>query len=280
MDRLDLQISDLKTLRPFDSSNKISNAFGVFYHLDKEYSKRYNGKKMLLKYDNDKQSIKEKTINLENLYNSKLYDVKELVIPEKLAYIENKCIGYILPLIEGVNLGDYLYDDKININDKLKHLKQLCLLVDKVHKIKTKYGNFIFTDLHPGNFVIDNEDNSLKAIDLDSGTFHKDKVFSKKYLIDKNCNITANKNIDLLMLNTIVINFIAKTRIDLFNDEQKNKYYDYLQSIGISKKIINYFKAVSSDYLKNVNPLTYLDELSSNKNIAKANIMLYNLRKQ
>ena len=107
-------------------------------------------------YDTNSKRFSNKlyTIN-ELIENRNLIDIDDLVFPTKLISINNEIIGYKMPYIDNINLEDVIKSKEFSNEEKIKYLKELGKLLEKVEEVN-KYQNikFYLNDIHENNFVL------------------------------------------------------------------------------------------------------------------------------
>ena len=97
-------------------------------------------------------------------------DFKELVLPNKLVRVENEPSGYLMNYIKtNTNIGILLKNITISFTDKKFLLMEIANILKKIEDNELlKKINFHLGDIHEYNFIYDNKENMIKAIDIDS----------------------------------------------------------------------------------------------------------------
>lgn len=271
--------SQFEKLKKFNPGNDIVNVESELFIIG---AKKSEEKKLLKKIDKiDKgEYMEKKLVNINTLmfYKNLFDDLPELVIPEKLAIIAGQVVGYTMPFIyPNTNLQTILRSSDIPIEDKIKYLKKIGSLLDRMDNIKNFPHEFRLGDLHEANFIIDKNDN-LHVVDLDSSYISNNKCFTSKYLflnpllldflykykIDEDRDIIPSKNTDIYCYIMIILNTLA--RYDMFNLSiiQFYNYINYLEEIGINKDLLFCIEKIYHSG-NNENPLCYLDEIPIKK---------------
>lgn len=206
-------------------------------------------------------------------------------IPELLlfkSYILNpeneELVGILMNRIYGKTLKDYL--DTASFSDKIRILKKLGILLEKIALIKKQEHilvNFAIGDLHEHNILVDEKTEEITLIDTDGCTL-EDIISShskylrhlprenlpsnlrKKYPINTFKNIQCDENTDLYCYCAMILKYLfnytitSKNRQSFFNDLEKGLM------LGLPKNLLNAFKTL---YLpeKNINPYPFLDDI-------------------
>lgn len=219
------------------------------------------------------------TIN-ELIDNSKIIDNNYLLLPTKLAIVDDQVIGYIMPYIENKNLATLLNNSKIDNDDKLYYLKQIGLIIEDVNDISNFHIPLHIGDIHEGNFIVGDKDNQVYVTDTDSFKIKNNLPYASKYLAT---NVVINSeeylrhkypvneeglhipdyNSDLLCYITMILNTISKTQIHKLPIEEYYTYLSYLSDIGFGPDIITCFEYIYYN-IDNISPLPYFDQIPKN----------------
>ena len=134
------------------------------------------------------------TLEMLNAYRAIL--PRNFVIPEALVTVEKNIKGFIMPYIKGVTLEAYLADAKVPLNDKIKYLKQIGSILDKLEHIRQEAGLdcIYLNDLHASNFIIEEGTGKLKVEDLDSCKICDSKPKTARYLTPLSLFIHVKNN--------------------------------------------------------------------------------------
>lgn len=181
---VDISSRSLKKMPELQISKKVLNTEGKLYiynHKDK-----WNLLKELIKlYYVQKDSYLADKIYIitQLLANYEDIEMPELVLPNSLISIDNNILGFSMPFIEdNVNMTLLLNNPKVCLDLKIKYLKEIYQILDKVMNIKKLEGNFFLGDIHESNFILDINDQKIKAIDMDSAYINKSRVGISKYI--------------------------------------------------------------------------------------------------
>ena len=233
-----------------------------------------------------------KLLNINTLldYKSELEAIKELILPEELVVVSGNIIGFTMKYIKNnINLQTFLNDFNNSLEDKIKYIKEIGRLLDKIEKIEKFPYQLHLGDLHEANFIID-EKGELKAIDTDSYYISNNRPFPSKYLYlcphlsnfphkyipyDKDLTL-PNKNSDIFCYIIIILNTLANTNMYEIPINEFYNYLNYLESLETPK---SFLYAVEKIYNggENENPLPYIDELPIKK-LYMANKLVYKKR--
>lgn len=177
-------------------------------------------------------------------YSGRLSRISELVLPCKLLFHNGCIVGYTMPYIKGVTLGEYLHNSVFSYSEKKAILSKVGTVLKKVSELGFY---FAFGDLHEENVIIDH--NHVFFIDLDgvniidfrptSGRYihnlSKWHFLKAKYPFIKRFP-RANYNSDLFCLITIVMNWFlgGQIRFDYLRRSEVKKYLKYLRRQGFN----------------------------------------------
>lgn len=211
---------------------------------------------------------------------SERIDMPEMVFPECLLTVDDEVVGFSMLLIDGVTLADILFNSDIDIKVKVKYLKQIGSILEKMASVRKENPklNWYLNDLHERNFMVDLEKERLYAVDLDSCRILGNHPFVSKYLslfsplidfpekyhtdfqISCGGDFVADENADLYCYAMLVIDFLYGARINYASKEEYFGYLEYLKSIGAPRELVDaWAKVYSND--NNVNFAPLLDSL-------------------
>jgi hypothetical protein len=138
-----------------------------------------------LDYLNSKLDILTKLIEYHDVLN-----IPELVLPDEIVTVDRMIKGIKMPFIaNNVNMALLLDNPKVSVKQKIKYLKEILAILIKVSNIYELQDNFFLGDIQSSNFILDVNDQMIKAIDLDSSYFNGLTPFPSRYLAG---NILAN----------------------------------------------------------------------------------------
>lgn len=207
-----------------------------------------------------------------------LKKIKELVLPEKIITVDDKIIGFTMPFKKGVTLEEYL-ESNIPLELKIEALKKVGLILEKMKMLRKvdDMPDFFINDLHEKNFIINPSTKEVSVVDLDSCSINGNLKFGSKYLsyltpLDNfkkyekvkaftcGADYIPSEETDLYCYSIIVLNFISNTNFHRLSIEEAKKYFDYLDSIGLNKELLNNLSKIYSED-KNVNISYNLDSI-------------------
>ena len=244
---------------------------------EKEIIKVYNN------FDN-KLYVMEKLRNTRNLLKyTKEIEFDELLKPSGIALLDNEIIGIIYPNIEAYTARTYLYLNIVPMKVKVEIFKKIGLLLEKIKYSYSKY-NAAFSDVHADNFLVnditvDKDKNitnlSIIACDTDSmrildskGTpglylYDSEKLSEyDKYNFDDEKIIIPDYNTDIYCYIMTILDFISKSNFAYcLNDDEYNRYIDYLDKLQINSNLLESFSSIYKNDIDNISPLPYLDSL-------------------
>ena len=322
MEIINLSQKEYERLTKYDVGHCEHNSECEMFILDNlsQRNKKYSDGRFLLKriYRNDSPDFEMKSFNVRLLnFNKELKNIKELVIPSHTVMVDRHAIGFTVEFIkDSVCLGELLKDSKIDNDKKIEYLAKVGKLLKKIKILNDKGIKFSLGDLHEYNFLIENDTEKLKAIDLDSVYLDTNypspsyylntsrsvlyvpnkyvpKYFNEKltkddisfsrilseYDIDEiDYIIYPNHNTDLFCYIMMILNtVIANGKISKEPLTNYYEYLNYLKKLGFGKDIIKIFQNVYTG-ADNVNPVDYLDQIPINK-LGEANLKVYQMKK-
>lgn len=270
---VNLRMHQLRALKELVLERGTLNTEALMLILKKKQAKSDDGGRMLFKYldaQDDEKVMGRKLYTLNMLNSSSEYkNIKELIIPDTMVIVDQVLAGFALPLIENhVNLGNYLNNDDNSFKEKLRYLKQVGKIVNKVERINDETFRMNFGDLNEFNFIIDKDD-IVRTIDLDSAYVGQDCPPNTAYYLLKNKYLTTmpdkykmnslgiiipNDDSDLYCYNMILLNLLSndnmyKKDLDIFY-----KYLAHLKDVGIDNELIKIFNAIYLP-INNQNPV-------------------------
>lgn len=217
-------------------------------------------------------------------------DIPEIVFPDKLAVVDSEVVGYTMNLIESINLETALRSYDIDNQTKIKYLKQIGEILEKMKLVRkfTSVQDFYLNDMHENNFVIDTNTGNIRVVDIDSCKINGNMTFGSRYLspmsiikdipkykieTDSRCGgyYQPTEDTDLYCYNLMILNALFGGGIHRLSLEEFYSYIEYLHSIGVPLELIDIFeKIVSNNH--NENPYELLDSLipvmkKSNKHV-------------
>ena len=284
MNKIFLSPNEVNRLKRYPTGKIMSTESRLYYY------KQLGSNFLLLKkfFKSRSGDFDRKIKTIDEINNSELSTIEELVIPKDVVIVQGENIGLTVEEIPNCkNLGSILNDSKIEVEKKLELLKKVGLLLKKTISSEQE---FYISDLQPYNILID-ENNNIRVIDLDSSATCSDDPIESYYLaldkksrvidkyhIDEGGNAYPDYNSDLLCYNYMILNTISNNRIHRLNFDEYYDYLYYLTSIGMNKDLIDSFITLYS-YKDNINPVEYLDNIDREA-LYRSNYNVYRLTKK
>lgn len=242
------------------------------------------------KWNKEQSILKKLYVGCGEVFSNKLYTIhelldkkdtiglEELVMPEALATIDNKIVGFTMSYVPNINFQTLLNSNEFNITQKIAYLKEIGELLEKIKKVR-KYSevkDFYLNDIHENNFILNKTTGKINAVDLDSCKIGKNLTAGSRYLtpFSQLPHISKYKPLDYsvggvyeVCENTeiycyiiMIFNFFFGSNIGRLSVADFYVYLDYLSTIGVPKEFLD---KVSYIYLgkNNENPWEYLEEL-------------------
>ena len=205
--------------------------------------------------------------------------IEEIVFPEKLAVVENKIVGYIMELVESINLETALKSYDVSPGRKIKYLHQIGEILEKMKKVRTytRIKDFYLNDMHEHNFIIENKTGKVRVVDIDSCKINGNYTFGSRYLSPKSIILdtpkykkeenaicggffTPSEDTDLYCYIIMILNTLYGGEFQKLSLEEMYIYLEYLSSLGVSLELLNAFEKITSN-THNENPYELLDNL-------------------
>ena len=178
MEVINLSKKRFESLEPYELPENIFNTEAKMYTLP--IKNRWQTVNKLLKrlYITNGPIFGNKLQTINSLIDCRnQIDIPEIVFPEKLAIVDNTVVGYIMELVDSVNLETALNSFDISSERKIKYLYQIGELLEKM-KLVREYAetdiytnntvkDFYLNDMHENNFIIDNGTESVRVVDID-----------------------------------------------------------------------------------------------------------------
>jgi len=269
MDIISLTNREIKRLKPYTLNKGIFNNESYLYY--------YNNQE-LLKLFKSHINKENKLFILNKLFYLKDYlDVKEFVLPSSLAKC-GKSFGYTMEYIENnTNIAVLLNRDDISLEDKIYFLTRISNLLKKIETNEVlKENGFHLGDIHEGNFIYDNINNMVRAVDLDSSYVsgmdapdskfltRNDKLwfFKEKYPLDKNDRHIPNKNTTILSMLYMVMNFVSEDYSPDIDTREFIYNINIMAHVGFNKELLDSMfdlylykdNSLDFDLIKTINP--------------------------
>ena len=188
METINITRKRFESLKQYELPNYVYNTEGTLYVLP--LKNRWSTQIKLLKrlYLNSGAIFGNKLQTINSLIDNKNeIDIEEIVFPEKIATVGSEIVGFIMPLINSINLKTALMDDHISNERKIKYLKQIGNILEKMKLVReyTSINEFYLNDLHESNFIVTTDTDDVRVIDVDSCKINGNQIFTSKYLSSK-----------------------------------------------------------------------------------------------
>lgn len=250
----------------------------------------YYGKEKLLKklYRTNGIIFANKLYTIEALNSNKDNIPSNFIVPEVLVSINKQIEAFTMRYIKGINLSVILKEPTITYEEKINYLKGIGIILEQMKNIRkyTELKDFYIGDIHEDNFLVDTEKQEIFVADLDSCKIADNKSFPGRYLTttsllrynevkyplldepDRVADYKVTEETDIYCYIIMILNYLYDGRVDRLSIEEFYRFINYLNDIEVNKELIECFEKIVVG-ASNVNPVNYLDTLSS-KQIAKA----------
>lgn len=250
----------------------------------------YYGKEKLLKklYRTNGIIFANKLYTIEALNSNKYNIPSNFIVPEVLVSINKQIEAFTMKYIKGTNLSIILNEPTITYEEKINYLKSIGNILEQMKNIRkyTELKDFYIGDIHEDNFLVDTEKQEIFVADLDSCKIADNKSFPGRYLTtasllryneikyslldepDRIADYKVTEETDIYCYIIMILNYLYDGRVDRLSIEEFYRFINYLDDIEVNKELIESFEKIVVG-APNVNPVNYLDTLSS-KQIAKA----------
>lgn len=250
----------------------------------------YYGKEKLLKklYRTNGIIFANKLYTIEALNSNKDNIPSNFIVPEVLVSINKQIEAFTMKYIKGTNLSIILNEPTITYEEKINYLKSIGNMLEQMKNIRkyTELKDFYIGDIHEDNFLVDTEKQEIFVADLDSCKIADNKSFPGRYLTtasllryneikyslldepDRIADYKVTEETDIYCYIIMILNYLYDGRVDRLSIEEFYRFINYLDDIEVNKELIESFEKIVVG-APNVNPVNYLDTLSS-KQIAKA----------
>ena len=250
----------------------------------------YYGKEKLLKklFRTNGIIFANKLYTIEALNSNKDNIPSNFIVPEVLVSINKQIEAFTMKYIKGTNLSIILNEPTITYEEKINYLKSIGNILEQMKNIRkyTELKDFYIGDIHEDNFLVDTEKQEIFVADLDSCKIADNKSFPGRYLTtasllryneikyslldepDRIADYKVTEETDIYCYIIMILNYLYDGRVDRLSIEEFYRFINYLDDIEVNKELIESFEKIVVG-APNVNPVNYLDTLSS-KQIAKA----------
>ncbi len=280
-------------LKPLILEDAITSIESNLYHLPRRNKDSY----LLKEYkSNSGEYFGNKLLTINSLIeNRERINIDELVFPEKIVVIDKKITGFIMKYIENnINLSLLLDSKNIDVQLKIKLLKQIELIMQKVQHVKGMKEQFLLADIHESNFILQKDTGKVFCVDVDGCKISNNRIYSMKYgsFNEKFLDLPhkyplyedeepiPNFNTEWYCFITMVLNMIGSGPVYKLLLEDFYDYIEYLKDAGFSKELLhclaniysnkdNYFSKELLDYIPSNIDEVSLDSYLDKKNLRK-----------
>lgn len=282
MDTMNFTSHEFKKLAKMSLDRNVMNTEGALYVVPEKV--RWDTQEKLLKflYNDIGEQFSNKLFTINSLIdNASMINIDEIVMPEKLAIVADKVVGFVMPFIPNMNLQSLLSSSNITNENKINYFKQVGLIIEKMKNVRDNKNikDFYINDLHEGNFILNINTNKINLVDIDSCKINGNKPFAAKYLTPVSHIsemptkykqneeslypgfIVANENSDLYCYSIMILNYLYQDRITSLNIEEFYLYMNYLRHVGLSYQLVDKFSKIYQ-YQDNDNFYEYLDYIT------------------
>lgn len=278
---VDISRRKLNKLPLLQISDKVTNKEGMLYIYEHKDKWKYLTELLKIYYNqSDPYMVNKIYVLSELMANREFLEMPELVLPTSLVAVDGELSGFSMPFIrDNVNLSLFLNNDKVSLEQKIKYLKEIYAILDKIMKIKELEGRFFLGDIHEANFILDLDSQTVKAIDLDSSYINGSRIPTSKYLctnfklgeINKKYEeqygeIVPSKNTTILCFIYMLINALSnESQSYRWDIESYYNYLSYLSHLKISKELLQVLENIYVNNSANEFDIELLDAIDTSK---------------
>ena len=272
----------LKRLPNLQLSGKVFNTEGQLFIYDEKNKWDHFNELLKIYYNQTDAYLADKIYIISQLIASGKYlDIPELVLPTSLVSVDGEITGFAMPYIENnINLSLLLKNPKVNIKQKLEYLKEILALLEKINNIKQLENKFFLGDIHEGNFILDIDEQIVKAVDLDSSYINNSSISVLKYLTfnekinnniikyphDEEGRAIPNKNTTMLCFIYMLLNSLSNSEVSYWSMNEFYNYLYFLEKSGISKELLTVINDIYTPTQSNDFDASLLDSIDTTKN--------------
>ena len=279
-----------ESLEPYELPNHVLNTEAKMYILP--IKNRWQTINKLLKrlYITSGPVFGNKLQTINSLIDYRgIIDIPEIVFPEKLAVVESTIVGYVMELVDSVNLQTALNSFQVTSEQKIKYLRQIGELLEKMKNVRnytpidiytnSSVKDFYLNDMHENNFIIDKQTDSIRVVDLDSCKINGNYTFGSKYLTESSIISSVNKyktetnpvcggyfepseDTEIYCYIMVILNSLYGGDVHKLSIPEFYKYLEYLYTIGVDIKLLSQFENILSKH-PNENPYHNLESLQN-----------------
>ena len=220
--------------------------------------------------------LDSKIFTINTLIKNKDCFDERFIIPERVAYLDDFMVGYIMRYVDNYNLSYILNSNEYSISfkkDLLRQIGNILLYADKIRNQNKELSNFYIGDLHVNNFMYDKESKILTVCDLDSCKISPEfnfpslylltspsLSFMSKYPLDINGDNVINSNTDIFCYIILILNFLYGGNVQKMGLTDYYNYLEHLINNGLSSELVNLFARIYSED-DNINPVGLIDAI-------------------
>ena len=262
---LALSERELKRLPELLLSNKIVNTEARLYIYNHKDKWNYLKEIIKLYYIKTDEYMSDKIYVVGQLIaNLAKMDIRELVLPTSLVTVRGDLQGFSMPYVENnVNMALLLNNPKVKLEMKIKYLREIFGILERVEGTKELEGRFFLGDIHEANFILDIDEQMIKAIDMDSAFINGSAISISKFLTMNENLINnpvkypfdfetdrpiPNHNTSTLSFIYMLLNSLSGESIYRFSIEDYYEYLNYLKDLGMNRELTD---SLAEIYLSN-----------------------------
>ena len=288
MEYLDFNNHDFKkNLEPLQLPSRVPSTESKQYIYYETVGNKKNQKKLIKIFFSDKESeLEKKRELLERLIEYRdTINIPELVMPEQIVRVNKQIVGFKMPFYDNnTNVITLLENKKVGLKYKIYLLKEVLNIINKMLSVYETKDNFFLCDIQSANFIKDQEDQIIRAVDMDSASLFNTIPFHSKYLSICNAIKGLNKypldertdpnkllykpSIDTMYLQFafMLLNTLSEQKSYTFDREIYFMYLERLSMLGVGHELIEALRSLMCD-IPTI-PLTskLLDEINTKVN--------------
>lgn len=276
---LALSERELKRLPELQLSKKIVNTEAKLY-LYEHKDKWYHLKELIKIYyiQNDEYMADKIYVVSQLIANLADMDLRSLVLPTSLVTVRGDIQGFSMPYIENnVNMSLLLGNPKVKLKTKLQYLREIFKILENIEGIKELEDNFFLGDIHEANFILDIDEQMIKAVDLDSAYINESAISVSKFLTinekiinnpvkypfeEKSDRPIPNHNTSILSFIYMLLNSLSGESSYRWSMEEYYRYLSYLKDLGCSNELVDSLSEVYFSNVRNNFSIELLDTIN------------------
>ena len=229
-------------------------------------------------YIDNGPKFEDKIIVINNLIKNRDKFDSRFILPQELASVDGRTVGYVMDFVESKNLETLLNSNSVSNFQKILLLKEVGLLLETCKALRQKYkelSQFYIGDLHEGNFIYNKKTGCLNIVDLDGcrlqssnpciakylDTSKEIKNMERKYPRTNDSVYIPNENSDIYCYIMMILNFLYQGNVQELSKEEYLNYLDYINNLGIKQSLVDIFSKVYQEE-DNENPCYLLETIN------------------